>query len=123
MDCWLLQAWSHWNEGTVTELIDATLSERYCMEEVIRCIHIGLLCVQEKVTDRPTMSSVVLMLNKDSVTLPRPLPPVFSNSNRGEESEDHTGEYDSTTDELKLSEHKLLCLPVNEESHIELDDL
>ncbi|XXG71334.1 hypothetical protein AAC387_Pa07g0617 [Persea americana] len=116
-------AWSHWNEGTVMELIDDTLSERCCMEEVIRCIHIGLLCVQEKVTDRPTMSSVVLMLNKDSVTLPPPLPPVFSDSHRGFESEHHTVEYDSTTGELDLSADKLLCFPVNEESDIESDAL
>jgi len=45
---------------------------------MIRCIHIALLCVQEKGDDRPTMASVVLMLNSHSVTLPLPSKPAFS---------------------------------------------
>jgi hypothetical protein len=40
--------------------------------EIMRCIHIGLLCVQENVADRPTMASEVLMLNSYSITLPIP---------------------------------------------------
>jgi hypothetical protein len=43
----------------------------------MRCIHIGLLCVQENVADRPTMASVVLMLNSYSITLPIPSQPAF----------------------------------------------
>ena len=31
----------------------------------MRCIHIGLLCVQENVADRPNMASVVLMINSN----------------------------------------------------------
>jgi hypothetical protein len=38
--------------------------------EIMRCIHIGLLCVQENVADRPTMASIVLMLSSYSMTLP-----------------------------------------------------
>ena len=38
----------------------------------MRCIHIGLLCVQENVADRPTMATVVTMLNSYALTLPRP---------------------------------------------------
>ncbi|CAO2842646.1 unnamed protein product [Amaranthus hypochondriacus] len=44
---------------------------------MIRCIHMGLLCVQENVEDRPTMSSVVLMLSSHSLTLPLPSHPPF----------------------------------------------
>lgn len=40
--------------------------------EVMRCIHSGLLCLQEFVTDRPTMGMIVLMLNSYSITLPVP---------------------------------------------------
>ena len=43
----------------------------------MRCIHIGLLCVQENVADRPTIGSVVLMLDNYSITLPIPLEPAF----------------------------------------------
>ena len=50
--------------------------------EMIRCIHMGLLCVQESVEDRPTMSSVVLMLSSHSLTLPLPShPPFISDGN------------------------------------------
>ena len=43
----------------------------------MRCIHIGLLCVQEDPNDRPTMASVVLMLSSASITLPVPSEPAF----------------------------------------------
>ncbi|XWS15631.1 hypothetical protein CRYUN_Cryun34aG0017900 [Craigia yunnanensis] len=42
-----------------------------------RCIHIALLCVQKDVIDRPTMASVVIMLNTNSLTLPVPSQPAF----------------------------------------------
>ena len=32
----------------------------------MRCIHVSLLCVQQHPTDRPTMSSVILMLGSDN---------------------------------------------------------
>jgi hypothetical protein len=46
--------------------------------EVVRCINIGLLCVQEDAADRPTMSTVVVMLASDTMTLPKPKQPAFS---------------------------------------------
>jgi hypothetical protein len=45
--------------------------------EIMRCIHIGLLCVQENVVDRPTMASVILMLTSYSITLQVPSQPAF----------------------------------------------
>ena len=42
------------------------------ISEIMRCMHIGLLCVQENVVDRPTMASIVLMLSSYSLTLPLP---------------------------------------------------
>ncbi|CAM8878498.1 unnamed protein product [Rhodiola kirilowii] len=45
--------------------------------EITRCIHIGLLCVQESVTAPPTMASVVLLLSSLSFTLPLPSEPAF----------------------------------------------
>ena len=44
--------------------------------EVLRCIQIGLLCVQEKAKDRPNMSSVVLMLGNETMML-SPMQPAF----------------------------------------------
>ena len=44
--------------------------------EVQRSVHKGLLCVQQCLEDRPSMSSVVLMLSSD-VPLPSPNEPCF----------------------------------------------
>ena len=53
--------------------------EKSCVSsEVLKCMHIGLLCVQEDAADRPTMSSVVHMLASDNVTVPSPTRPAFS---------------------------------------------
>jgi hypothetical protein len=43
----------------------------------MRCIHIGLLCVQENIAYRPTMTSIVQMLNCHSSSLPPPARPAF----------------------------------------------
>ena len=46
--------------------------------EIVRCIHIGLLCVQENPQDRPTMSNVVVLLGSELIALPKPKHPAFS---------------------------------------------
>ncbi|RWR88287.1 cysteine-rich receptor-like protein kinase 10 isoform X2 [Cinnamomum micranthum f. kanehirae] len=68
----LAHAWQLWCDGKMMELIDPILIDSSPMDEVLRFVHIGLLCIQEDATDRPTMSSVVLMLGSKSVTLPHP---------------------------------------------------
>ncbi|XP_031281331.1 G-type lectin S-receptor-like serine/threonine-protein kinase At4g27290 isoform X2 [Pistacia vera] len=70
------QAWKLWNEGKPLELIDSFLSESRNPSEVTRCIHISLLCVQQHPEDRPSMSSVVLMLGSE-IALPQPKQPDF----------------------------------------------
>ncbi|KAF9588046.1 hypothetical protein IFM89_007287 [Coptis chinensis] len=73
----LSYAWRQWEEGTALELVELTLREHYSRNEVMRCIQTGLLCVQDEVARRPTMASVVSMLNSYSVTLPLPTAPAF----------------------------------------------
>ncbi|XP_030533259.2 cysteine-rich receptor-like protein kinase 8 [Rhodamnia argentea] len=69
--------WKHWTNRTPSEVVEPALSNAYSMDEVIRCIHIGLLCVQDNMEDRPTMDAVILMLNSDSVSIPVPQRPAF----------------------------------------------
>ena len=45
--------------------------------EIMRCIHIGLLCAQENIANRPTMALVVVMLNSSSLSLPLLSQPAF----------------------------------------------
>ena len=47
-------------------------------QEILRCVHVGLLCVQEDPHLRPGMASVVVMLNSRSITLPAPTAPAFA---------------------------------------------
>ncbi|XP_059436942.1 cysteine-rich receptor-like protein kinase 44 [Corylus avellana] len=70
----LSHAWKNWREGTTSNLIDPTL-EVSSTTEILRCIHIGLLCVQENLAKRPTIASVVLMLSSYSITLSVPIEP------------------------------------------------
>ncbi|KAJ7946220.1 Receptor-like protein kinase [Quillaja saponaria] len=69
-------AWINWREGKVSNLIDPTMDEG-SRDEMMRCIHIALLCVQKNVTDRPTMASVILMFSSYSMILPVPSQPAF----------------------------------------------
>ena len=52
------------------------LENAYSIDEALRWIQIGLLCVQECATDRPTMLTIIFMLGNNS-TLPSPQQPAF----------------------------------------------
>ncbi|XP_057435517.1 G-type lectin S-receptor-like serine/threonine-protein kinase At4g27290 [Lotus japonicus] len=69
-------AWRLWKECTPVALIDTCLEDSYILSETLRCIHIGLLCVQHQPDDRPTMASVLIMLNSENA-LPQPKEPIF----------------------------------------------
>ncbi|XP_021896026.1 G-type lectin S-receptor-like serine/threonine-protein kinase At1g11330 isoform X2 [Carica papaya] len=71
-------AWKLWKEEIVSPLIDSTISDPIFRNEILRCIHIGLLCVQEFVQDRPSMSAVISMLNSEILDLPAPKQPGFT---------------------------------------------
>ncbi|GAA0178411.1 hypothetical protein LIER_29831 [Lithospermum erythrorhizon] len=73
----MLQAWLLWKEGKTFHLVDPALRDSLNENEVTRSIHIGLLCVQKDIDERPTMASVVHMLNSSSMTLPIPYTPAF----------------------------------------------
>ncbi|KAF8669166.1 hypothetical protein HU200_051493 [Digitaria exilis] len=73
----LTTVWEHWEAGTVAELVDPSMDSNFPVGDVIRCVHIGLLCVQADPAARPVMSSVVMMLGSDTVTLQAPSKPGF----------------------------------------------
>ncbi|KAI3957102.1 hypothetical protein MKX01_004393 [Papaver californicum] len=73
----LTYAWKYWQKGLVMELLDSSLKENCSKSELMRCVHISLLCVQDNVADRPTMASIILMLDSNSVTLPLPTRPAY----------------------------------------------
>uniref|UniRef100_A0A2N9HTB4 non-specific serine/threonine protein kinase n=1 Tax=Fagus sylvatica TaxID=28930 RepID=A0A2N9HTB4_FAGSY len=58
------ESWILWNEDKPLELIDECLGKSCPLSEVLRCIHLSLLCVQQRPEDRPSMSSVVVVLGR-----------------------------------------------------------
>ncbi|XVF77729.1 hypothetical protein PTKIN_Ptkin14bG0070300 [Pterospermum kingtungense] len=69
-------AWRLWNDEKPLDLIDKCLLNSCVVSEVLRCIHIGLLCVQQLPEDRPNMAGVVVMFGSDGL-LPQPKQPGF----------------------------------------------
>ncbi|PNT74980.1 hypothetical protein BRADI_1g25680v3 [Brachypodium distachyon] len=73
--------WENWTRGTISEIADPSLittsSSSIPEDEMVACVHIGLLCVQESPADRPTMSAVNAILNSDTVALHAPSKPAF----------------------------------------------
>jgi hypothetical protein len=93
-----VQAWRNWREGTITNIIDPSLING-SQNEIMRCIHIGLLCVQENAVDRPTMANIALMVSSYSFTMSLPLEPAssFGGRTRSLTYTESSGEYKGTT--------------------------
>ncbi|KAL8249221.1 hypothetical protein R6Q59_006089 [Mikania micrantha] len=101
-------AWKSWKNGTTTNIIDPTLKTGTgSLHDIIRSIHIGLLCVQEKVVDRPTMASVILMLNSFSITLLEPTEPAFFMHSNIDPEMPLLHEYNSSNGRSILEEPKI----------------
>nr|GMD36937.1 G-type lectin S-receptor-like serine/threonine-protein kinase At4g27290 isoform X1 [Ipomoea batatas] len=77
------KAWKLWNEGNAMDLLDDSVLVECCKEcEVLKCINVGLLCVEEDPNRRPSMPNVFLMLTDESMNLPKPNQPAFVTRNR-----------------------------------------
>uniref|UniRef100_A0A7N2LUV0 Bulb-type lectin domain-containing protein n=1 Tax=Quercus lobata TaxID=97700 RepID=A0A7N2LUV0_QUELO len=74
-------AWKLWNIDNFVALIDPTVYEPCFEMEILRCIQVGLLCVQEFAKDRPTIYVVVSMLKSEIVDLPPPKKSAFTKRN------------------------------------------
>ncbi|KAG2239968.1 hypothetical protein Bca52824_091199 [Brassica carinata] len=70
-------AWELWRKRVPLEIVDSVIEDSYQRNEVIRCIHIALLCVQKDHAVRPGMSTIILMLTSNTITLPVPGEPGF----------------------------------------------
>lgn len=72
------QAWELWRYDRSLELMDPTIGYPSSTSIMLRFINIGLLCVQESLSDRPTMSNVVSWLSNEHVPLPTAKQPAFT---------------------------------------------
>ncbi|KAA3477888.1 Cysteine-rich receptor-like protein kinase 14 [Gossypium australe] len=114
-DSLLTHAWRNWSEGTPLEVVDPILRDG-SRSEIMRCIHLGLLCVQDNIDSRPTMASVVLMLSSYSISLPVPSRPAFSMHSTLE-----TETKSQSSSLSNQSKRETIQVSVNEASISELD--
>ena len=73
----LSQVWRLWTENKVLDLIDQTLHESCNVDKFMKCVNVGLLCIEEDPSDRPTMSNVVTMLDSETAIVSAPKQPAF----------------------------------------------
>ncbi|XP_011008148.1 PREDICTED: G-type lectin S-receptor-like serine/threonine-protein kinase B120 isoform X1 [Populus euphratica] len=71
-------AWDLWSEGKAMEMVDPSIRDSCNQNEVLRCIQLGMLCVQDSALHRPNMASVVLMLESSTTSIPLPREPTFT---------------------------------------------
>ncbi|KAF8051075.1 hypothetical protein N665_1805s0005 [Sinapis alba] len=80
--------WNLWCQGKVLEIVDPAIfnvassssSSPSPSAEALRCIQIGLLCVQAHAEDRLSMASIVLMLGSQNEVISLPKPPIEADS-------------------------------------------
>ncbi|KAH6799791.1 receptor kinase 1 [Perilla frutescens var. hirtella] len=96
-------AWEMWVEGRPIELVDSTLDESNNRIEVIRCINIGLLCVQDNAKDRPSMTDVINMLANKSWQLPQPKQPAFFIKTDSQEADNEEIIEEAGTNDMSIS--------------------
>ncbi|KAM3259443.1 hypothetical protein ACQJBY_050967 [Aegilops geniculata] len=84
-ECWsadgntvnlLTEVWNHWKRGTISQMMDQTL-DQHTRNQQLRCLHVGLMCVQADPDDRPEISTVIFMLTRDNMELQLPEEPAF----------------------------------------------
>ncbi|KAG4960860.1 G-type lectin S-receptor-like serine/threonine-protein kinase At4g27290 [Glycine soja] len=99
----LAHVWRLFTEGKCSEIVDATIIDSLNLPEVLRTIHVGLLCVQLSPDDRPNMSSVVLMLSSES-ELPQPnLPGFFTSTSMAGDSSSSSSYKQYTNNDMTVS--------------------
>ncbi|KAL0329896.1 UNVERIFIED_CONTAM: G-type lectin S-receptor-like serine/threonine-protein kinase [Sesamum radiatum] len=70
-------AWELWNKDCALEIMDPTLRASCIADQVQRCIHVGLLCVENHAVDRPTIEDVISMLKNNTSSVSMPKNPAF----------------------------------------------
>ncbi|GKD56073.1 G-type lectin S-receptor-like serine/threonine-protein kinase [Tanacetum coccineum] len=97
-------AWGLWKDKKALDLLDPALAESCNSIEVMRCMIVGLLCIQEDPQDRPFMTDVVLMLGTDIESLPDPKEPAFVSKKRIHSSPSYATE--SEIQQLTITEEQ-----------------
>lgn len=104
----LSYVWDHWVKGTPLEIADASLlggGRGLSDMELLKCVHFGLLCVQENPVDRPTMLDILVMLHDvDTNSFVAPSKPAFTFAHGGNTTSSSQGVATLSTNEVSISE-------------------
>ncbi|BAH94810.1 Os10g0327000 [Oryza sativa Japonica Group] len=104
----LSYVWDHWVKGTPLEIADASLlgdGRSLSDMELLKCVHFGLLCVQENPVDRPTMLDILVMLHDvDTNSFVAPSKPAFTFAHGGNTTSSSQGVAALSTNEVSISE-------------------
>lgn len=76
----LTLVWNHYLLGTISNIIDLNLKES-SHKEVLRVVHVALLCTQASALLRPSMSKVIMFLTSKDLNLPETTQPPYVDSN------------------------------------------
>ncbi|CAA7051183.1 unnamed protein product [Microthlaspi erraticum] len=69
-------AWIKLDQGDYLEVVDEKIRGDSLPDwQVLRCVQVALLCVQQQASERPNMSLVVTMLQEEDYPTPKPLRP------------------------------------------------
>ncbi|XP_028799598.1 putative cysteine-rich receptor-like protein kinase 35 [Neltuma alba] len=97
-------AWELWKDGAALELVDEGIKGSLVQDQALRCIHVALLCAEERAVDRPTMAEILSMLTNQSSKLPLPKRPAlcFLNNSSVNDKENTNSSYHLTSLILSL---------------------
>lgn len=92
----LTRAWKHFQQRAFEKIFDPNLTmQDYNTHEILRVVHVGLLCTQEIPSSRPSISRALLMLVAKEDHLPAPSNPPFM--------DDQTMEFNCTSRSSSLA--------------------
>ena len=95
-----VQVWELWREGRALDMVDSTLGQSYPSNVVLKCIQIGLLCVQESAINRPSMLEVVFMLRNETPIKPPQKPAFIFNGDQDRPESSNSGGGSSSVNEM-----------------------
>ncbi|XP_049356485.1 G-type lectin S-receptor-like serine/threonine-protein kinase B120 [Solanum verrucosum] len=96
-------AWQKWDEGTPMDLVDRSIWDECKHDEALRCIQLALICVQDMAVHRPSISSIVLMLETDNIRLPLPRQPTYTSMRKHEDAETWNEKQDFSANNVTIS--------------------
>jgi len=100
-------AYQLWQDGKWNKLVDTALGGDVPVPEMMKCLQVALLCLQDSADDRPNMSEVVAMLGS-LITMPEPRQPAYYNVRISSlaVSSDSFGESSCGISNITLTDHE-----------------